>query len=75
MASPTGGAWRSTYTGPEWGHIVRRAMVLLAAIESHESSYEPTHYSTLITKLQDAIDALNAAASADQSGANSGYGD
>lgn len=75
MASPTGGPWRSYNTGPEWGHIIRRVTVLLASVESHESSYEPTHFATLTDKLQDAIDALNAASAADQSGANSGYGD
>lgn len=75
MATPTGGTWRSTYTGPEWGHIVRRVTLLLAAIEGHESSYEPATWVTLKSDLQDAIDSLNAAAAADQSGANNGYGD
>ncbi len=73
MASPVGGTWRSYNTGPEWGHIIRRVTVLQAGVESHESSYEPTNFATLTEKLQDAIDALNAAATADQAGANSGY--
>jgi hypothetical protein len=73
MASPVGGEWRGSNTGPEWGHIIRRITVLQAGVESHESSYEPTHYATLTDSLQDAIDALNAAASADQNSANNSY--
>jgi hypothetical protein len=73
MASPVGSAWRNTYTGPEWGYLVRQVTLLLAGVESHESSYEPTNYSTLASKLQDAIDALNDAAAADQDSGNNGY--
>lgn len=73
MATPVGGTWRSYTTGPEWGHIIRRVTVLLAGVESHESSYEPTNFATLVEKLEDAIQALNDAAAAEQDGGNNGY--
>jgi hypothetical protein len=73
MATPVGGTWRSTVTGGEWGHIIRRVTVLLAGIESHESSYEPTKFTALTGHLADAIQSLNDAATAEQAGENSGY--
>ena len=73
MATPTGGTWRAYNTGPEWGHVIRQVTLLWAAIEGHESSYSPTNYAVIIEKLDDAVDALNAAATAEQDGGNNGY--
>lgn len=73
MASPTGSTWRNTIVGPEWGEISRRLTLLLAAVESHESSYEPTNFTTLTTKLAEALDALDDAETAAQAGSNDGY--
>jgi hypothetical protein len=47
--------------------------MLLAGVESHESSYSPANFATLTTKLGDAITALNDAAAADQDSGNNGY--
>lgn len=73
MASPVGSTWRSTCTGPEWGQIIRQVVMLQAAVESHESSYEPTNFTTVVDKLADAIQSLNDAAAAEQDGGNNGY--
>lgn len=73
MASPVGAPWRNSCTGPSWGDLVRQVTLLQVAVESHESSYEPTNFANLTSSLQDAADALNAAAAADQDSGNSGY--
>lgn len=73
MASPVGAPWRNSYAGPSWGDLVRQVTVLQAAIEGHESSYEPTNFANLTSSLQEAVDALNAAAAADQDSGNNGY--
>lgn len=73
MSSPVGSAWRNTVTGPEWGSLARALTLLQAGVESHETSYSPTNFTTLTAKLQDAIDAVNDAAAADQDSGNNGY--
>lgn len=62
MASPTGGDFRSTFVGPALSGLERDVTLVLAAIESHESSYTEPHYTTITDGLADAITAIHAAA-------------
>lgn len=58
MASPTGGDFRNTYFGPMLSRAEANLVLLLAAVESHESSYTPTHYSDLTSALAGALSSL-----------------
>jgi hypothetical protein len=70
MPSPTGGAFRNSYFGSVLARLAGDTVVALAAAESHESSYSSGNFSTLLGALEDAVDAVNAAAVANGDGGN-----
>lgn len=70
MASPTGGTFRNGYMGPVLARLAQDIVMAWAAAESHESSYSPGNFTALTGVLDDALDAINSAASANESGSN-----